>query len=252
MNPNMLFILGRGRSGTTLLSSILNGNDEICIAPECLFVMNLAGKYKNVKITSRNIDQFCDDLYLEERIHNWAFTKEELRDYLYRKLLGNEARSFEQIVYSVYEAHAHYSGKQSAFIMGDKNPHYSLFAIQLKKMFPNAYWIHIVRDPRATVASYKQVKFDYNGTGLLAGRWKVYNEHILQANLAETKRYLMIRYEDLVDNPDEVNRGILNFLGVGNVGLRTAKIKAEQHTKQLEWHRNLSGEINLNFESTVH
>ena len=44
-NKSFFVIVGRGRSGTTLLSKILNSNNLISIPGELFFIINLYKKY---------------------------------------------------------------------------------------------------------------------------------------------------------------------------------------------------------------
>jgi len=237
----ILFILGRGRSGTTLLSSLLNSNDQICVAPECVFAMNLANKYQGVKFDLDILGQFCSDIFLEKRIKNWSFNKNKLMVFLTQKL--EPGASFSQAVKAVYSAHAYFSGKRSAVFLGDKNPHYALFSKRLFNIFPDAYWIHIVRDPRATVASYKRVRFDYSNAAILAGRWNEYNENILNADLWVNNRYLFVRYEDLLEKPEHTTNKILDFLTIDKIENRKVSLSVEQHLKSCPWHQKLKGDF---------
>jgi len=239
--PKMMFILGRGRSGTTLLTSMLNSNEDICVAPECLFAMNLAGRYGKKIFNHRMIDRFCHDIFLEKRIKNWSFNQRQLSDFLKNYLATGS--TFDEAVRLVYSAQAHFSGKHTAVILGDKNPHYSLFANILSGFFPDAYWIHIVRDPRATVVSYKPVKFDYSHTGILAGRWREYNEHILNSNLGRRGKYLFVRFEDLLRDPDQIMGDILQFLDIKDAHKRSVSMSVSDSIKSRPWHQKLRGNL---------
>jgi hypothetical protein len=240
-HQKMLFILGRGRSGTTLLSSLLNGNKEICVAPECLFLMNLAGKYENIHFNTTLIDKFCRDIFLESRIKIWSFNQNQLSEFLRKNIKPGYA--FKQAVKLVYSAHAYFSGKHSAVILGDKNPHYALFSSKLFSLFPEAYWIHIIRDPRANIASYKRVRFDYSNTGILAGRWREYNEHILNTELSRTGKYLLIRFEDLLRDTKNNLDNIMKFLNIDVPGHRRISLSVPDHLKSVPWHKKLSGNL---------
>ncbi|SDY98727.1 sulfotransferase family protein [Tindallia californiensis] len=231
-----LFILGRGRSGTTLLSSILNANQEICIAPESLFIMNIYRKYRKKRIGFDKIDQLIEDIYAESRMESWSFTKKELRRNMVELIKDNRGVCLSEVIMEVYRTQAKYDGKNQTLILGDKNPHYSLFPRELNELFPDAYWIHIVRDPRGTVASYKNVGFDYNHTGLLAARWNEYNKSILKYKDVKGSKYIMVKFEDLIENPQIVQRDILEFIGIGHNLDRKVKTKAHTHVSKLPWH----------------
>ena len=54
MNPQKLFIVGVGRSGTTLLQSMLNSHPEICFTPETHFFKRyIAPNISNTKGISK-------------------------------------------------------------------------------------------------------------------------------------------------------------------------------------------------------
>jgi len=65
----MFFIVGRGRSGTTLLRLLLDTHPKISVAPEAQFIMNLYGKYAGVtEWDDDRILAFYNDLWLEKRL----------------------------------------------------------------------------------------------------------------------------------------------------------------------------------------
>ena len=237
MQKKMLFILGRGRSGTTLLSSILNNYEQICVAPECMFIMNLVKKYKNKRFNGNIIDQFCKDIFLENRIKNWSFNKDELVKFLKNELAHNDG--FSKAVKAVYFAHAVFNSKSSSKILGDKNPHYALFPNALYKLFPNAYWIHIVRDPRAVTSSYKRVNFDYSKAGILAVRWNKYNNSIINSDVYKSNKYIQIKYEDLISSSEDTVKKLLDFLKISKVERQKPKIVIRDNLKSCPWHQKL-------------
>ena len=98
--------------------------------------------------------------------------------------------------------------------METKNPYYSLFVKELNLIFPNAKFIHMVRDARDTVVSYKGVDFDVNSTSALAHRWNRYNRAILENIEKDEKRAITLRYEDFINDPQSESKRICSFLGV--------------------------------------
>jgi len=86
----------------------------------------------------------------------------------------------------------------------------------LQQNFPNAYFIHIVRNGYAVALDIQaQVQQDYGVTPLLlhraARQWQRSIE-ILQEDAPKLNHFLEIRYEDLLANPEKVVGKIWQFL----------------------------------------
>ena len=99
---------------------------------------------------------------------------------------------------------------------GDKTPAYIRYIPDLLKIFPKAYFIHVVRDGRdASLSAEKKWRrrhFYMDKTYLL----KSWVEHIEQGQAAKaylgSAQYLEIRYEILVTQPEKVLRNICYFI----------------------------------------
>jgi hypothetical protein len=82
--------------------------------------------------------------------------------------------------------------------------------LTLKDAFPNACFIHIVRDPRDRALSVSNA---WNGDLLLAAeRWRQQVANAQFAMKAFPDDYLEVRYEDLLDNPRAVLETVCAFL----------------------------------------
>lgn len=207
---NLLFILGRGRSGTTLLSKILNNHSDIAVAPEGFFAYSLRGKYQNASWDARTIQAFLSDLKLENRIKTWNLDFERLESSL--KQLANP--SYHKVCKAVYEQYAEKIGKPDPEWVVDKNPHYALFPNAILQTFPESRALFLCRDYRDNILSYQQVPFDTSKTDALAYRWYYSNKHLLAASEKHLKRGKWISYEALTREPEKQIRNICRFLGV--------------------------------------
>ena len=235
--PRLFFIVGRGRSGTTLFGRHLDTVAEACVAPESMFALSLQGRYGRVRFDAAAVERFCEDAFRDERIRNWSFDRAQLADFI--RAHAAPGTGFPEICRLVYAAQAHFAGKPKARVSGDKNPHYSLFIERLAALFPEAPFIHLVRDPRANVASYLQVPFDSSSIGTLAWRWRLYNEAILRAVPRLGARYRMLRFEDFVADGGGAVRGTLGFLGALAPTVATGEIKLFAHQRRMDWHKRL-------------
>ena len=77
-NEKSFFIIGRGRSGTTLLSKLLNEHKQIHIPPESFFILNLLEKYKNKPLKKNEIVNFVNNLFKENHFLSSGKLKKKL------------------------------------------------------------------------------------------------------------------------------------------------------------------------------
>jgi hypothetical protein len=100
----------------------------------------------------------------------------------------------------------------------DGTPEYSHYICGLKKLFPDAKFVHIVRDVRSVVDSMLNFRPD-GKRGLVKTEQEAYEywirtvEACLEAELALGKQEIYrLRYDDLVQQPAATLHGVLEFL----------------------------------------
>ena len=101
----------------------------------------------------------------------------------------------------------------------DGTPEYSLYICGLRKLFPGALFIHIVRDVDSVVRSI--LNFDRLGEGsLVANEQQAYEYWLrtvnacLKAERAYGREIVhRLQYSDLINNPESALRSVLKFLG---------------------------------------
>lgn len=242
-DKKLLFIVSRGRSGTTLLSRILNMHSKIVVAPESMFIMSLYGKYGSIKHWhEKTVRSFYKDLWLDDRLVSWSLDRQLLLDNLlaaYRQ----GTNKYADFCGIVYQTHAISQNKPNAPVLCDKNPHYSLLVKQLNILYPNAKFLHVMRDYRANILSYQRVKFDANDTSVLAYRWNLYNQEILNYRKLHENQFLQVRFEDLLTDFENRTTNICQF-----VGLDYEPEMAEFHKQpqsSVFWHVNINKTIQL-------
>jgi len=207
----VFFIVGRGRSGTTLLSRMLSQHPLLEVAPEGFFVMNLWQRYGGAPLSPGRIDDFCRELLGENRMGTWGLDVADVAQRLRREPGLDYARACEL----VYESYAHHSrDRPSVQLVGDKNPHYALFTDHLLQLFPHARFIHVVRDPRDNVLSYRGVPFDLQDGAALAYRWRRYNEELLAVADRHPGSFHRLSFEQLIAQPEQALTGICRALSV--------------------------------------
>jgi hypothetical protein len=111
-------------------------------------------------------------------------------------------------VYACYAAHA---GKPRYC---DKTPGYVLHLDTLDSLFLEARFVHLVRDGRDVALSLREI--DEWGPSKVAGAAKYWVEHVQagrdRAARLGRERYLEVRYEDLVAEPETTLRSVCAFM----------------------------------------
>jgi hypothetical protein len=238
------FIIGRGRSGTDLLVTLLNKHPDIYFAPESLFVMNLYKKYRNKTFTAKAVKtSFYRDLWKEIRLSTWwNIDKAALK----KEIIENpEIKTFKDACIQVYHHQAVREGKREVVILGDKNPTYTLFVQELKQVFPESKIIYMVRDYRDNILSYQNVDFDLNNTAALAERWRYYNAKILQSYSGDNNA-ILLKYEDLISDAEKTLKQITDFLQV-DYHPEMLQVSKSNPNNLRKWQQNLAKPIEKSF-----
>ena len=208
----MFFIIGRPRSGTTLLRVLFEAHPHVTIPPESPFIINLYKKYG--KVTSWDetvIKEFCDDLFKQRYFDKWLIGRAELLENLLR--VKGEV-TFQDMVRQVCLSYTSVFDKEEIRLIGDKNPAYSLFAGRIHKLFPEAKIIHITRDYRDNYLSLINVNFEVPIVPLVVYRWKFAYKRMQKLKNKNPGLICSIKYEDLATDPEKHFREVCRFLGL--------------------------------------
>jgi len=137
----------------------------------------------------------AEDLLRVPHVRAWGVPESVMRAYL-----GNAAGgSFADIVSAAFDAYAAHHGKVR---WGDKTPIYVLDMPLLADLFPDARFVHLIRDGRDVTLSYLSVSWGPRSVWEAARKWRrdVTAGRLHGQELGKA-RYLELRYEDLVADP---------------------------------------------------
>lgn len=204
-----LFIVGLSRSGTKLLRDLLNNHSRIRIPSfESKFVPAILQKYKK---------KFDKDAAIQLLL-NSSFHKRNLRRGINPQIAKEEFHTVEGFIQTVLKIYALNPGENSwsdDWIWGDKTPVYVRHANLLSLHFPEAKFIHIIRDPRDRVLSVKRAW--KKSAKRAAEGWRkdieCYDKWVLRNNTNKDRSF-EVRYEDLLENPAAVLERICNFIQI--------------------------------------
>jgi hypothetical protein len=205
-----LVVLGVSRSGTTLLRVILDRSPGIAIPDESFFVPLLARRH------GRTVDaeRFLDDVSRIPTIKPWGLRREDIAARIGSGMATGAA------IAAIFETYAAKAGKPR---WGDKTPMYMRHLGLLERLFPDAQYVHLVRDGRDAALSFLEMPAGtYTRTwahpttpAQFACLWskEVSNARALGARVGSA-RYHELRYEELVADPEGVVAGICAFAGI--------------------------------------
>ncbi len=121
--------------------------------------------------------------------------------------------SYAKLITFITETYAQAVGRGGADTWIDHTPHNCEHAFYLAQLFPNAKFIHIVRDGRAVAASLKELPWRYHGVGKICRYWLgQVGQGVAAESYLGSERCVRVRYEDLIMNPEAVLQTLTPFL----------------------------------------
>ncbi|MEX2624536.1 MAG: sulfotransferase [Acidimicrobiia bacterium] len=208
--PVFPFFVGCGRSGTTLLRAMFDSHPQVFIPDEVSFVVRLSSPRNRWRYQRGNSFDRAALLHLLRR--NNSFRRWGLPESFLRDLEADESLlSFSDVMRSVYGAQAIRYNKSK---YGDKTPMHVLHMPQLLRLFPEARFVHIIRDGRDVASSYMSIKeWGPNTLEQAALDWRRrLTIGRRDGRVIGPRSYMEIRYEDLVVDPATVVREVCQFL----------------------------------------
>lgn len=269
INERCFFLGGQPRSGTTLLTSLLNSSIDLFQAYE-LHIRKPSFILGNNKNYTKNIFKY---LGLNEKLYLNIIDKHK-ENFKYMNLGSwtgpKESSSAEQLTGSEtlnFSSELLYRGRLVSEMMSElkyihKKKYWGFKILndmvhidKYFKVWPNAFFIILVRDPRDHAISVlklneqrikrnQQLFFkDYED---VAYNWiKDYQTTLEKIDEYKINSYI-IKYEYLVQNPYEAKKELEEKLSINNIDIDTFNIseKIKLHSQRFEHHKNLLNKIN--------
>jgi Sulfotransferase family len=208
MSVSPIFILGAPRSGTTLLSLMLDSHSRIAIPYESHFIVSYFRRF----VESGNAWNPADRKSVVESILREPYVRKWDRPVCINDIRLEACDTLAGTIDQIFGAYAGHCGKDR---WGDKTPGYTGHAHVLNSLFPNCQFIHLIRDGRDVAISHARQPWgpaDWP-TALVSWVAVVGCARKMLAMLPPTRRY-EIRFEELVENPDRELRVLMEFLGM--------------------------------------
>jgi hypothetical protein len=259
-----VFICGHHRSGTTLLQELLDGHPELLVLPSEGTYFTSFSYAARLNPTRRDIDRFVADwvarfvdpnhpphfklgrsgpagnpsVVFARRLLGWQQALQDTQPALAPfALLRALVAAFRDVT----------AASSSPRLWVEKTPLNERYARRFIA-FSEARFIQLVREPSATLASLLEI---YRITGIRELDPARHAQAIGQSlRLAQKRRqqfgsrYLIVRYEDLTDNPAQEMERVRAFLGISaNPSLRVATIGGRPVRSNSSFERSTEGVI---------
>jgi Sulfotransferase family len=198
--PPAPFIVGLGRSGTTLLRLMLDSHPALAIPPETHFAPEVIRMCRRQRPSA---EELADHLAGLRRWGDFGIGRDEILE----RLRAGRSLDAATVLRAFYELYAEHQHKPR---WGDKTPGYTARMRRLARTLPEARFVHLIRDGRDAALSRARASGKTVKPTRAAERWR---QRIEEARTqgAQVPHYIEARYEDLVRDPEGTLRRILSI-----------------------------------------
>jgi hypothetical protein len=225
----MVFVTGASRSGTTMLSRVLGNHSQVLGLNELHYFGDL-WDLRMEPVAAPVLERLAASVFARQARGIWGEGPTDLDQRRAARMVAG-LESSEQTGAGVFAAVLGElvtdAGKRIAC---EQTPRNIFYARRLLEIYPGARVVHLVRDPRAVLASQKnrwrrkylgganipiseviRVWVNYHPV-TMSRLWVKANQAAL--DLVGHPRFLLLRFEDLVANPEQEVRRLCGFLGI--------------------------------------
>lgn len=215
------FILGNPRSGTSLFRLMLNSHPNLIVPPESGFLQWWFEKYRDWKeedsLNNDRIKSYINDILSSKKIIDWGLDSE----IIFENILKNKPKNYSELSTQIYLSYKS-NYKSNVLQIGDKNNYYIYHLTTINSIYPNAKYIHLIRDGRDVACSYKKIKslktnstYRPNLVSDIIDIAKEWNKNINNIdNYLNNKKCLKVKYEDLLIDTERTLFIVCEFLGI--------------------------------------
>jgi hypothetical protein len=196
-----LFVVGCGRSGSTLLRLMLDAHPDLAVPGESHFIPELRRRFPDPV----DPEVLTPALLRTPHFRHWKVAESSV----WERVRAMEHPSFAGVIEAAFLANADEQGKQR---WGDKTPIYVRSIPLLHSLWPDARFVHLIRDGRDVTLSYRSLHWGPDTVWAAAHKWRRdVTAGIRDGQPLGTDRYLEVRYEDLVADAKAALQAICTF-----------------------------------------
>ena len=203
------FIIGAQRSGTTLLRLLLNAHPEVAIPEEGTFWMPLLRKRQrdiSRRLCGWELKRCIEYIERNRQFQLWGIEPGEVSG----RILKKDQTTLSELMHALYGV---YARKYHKRLWGDKTPSFFRMISVLRGLFPEARFIHIIRDGRDVYLSVRQNDPSKGNIAVTALEWSYkVSKAKKELSFVDQNHVLELKYEDLTNETADELKKICSFL----------------------------------------
>ena len=209
---DLFFVGAHPKSGTTWMQAMLNAHPEVSCSGEGHFANRFAPLLESALTTHNQLITRKNGSIFKEFKPFPLFEKQEFAYLLATAIALMLLRSTDH---------------QRVRAVGEKTPDNIVHFERLAMLFPDAKFIHVLRDGRDCMVSgwFHNLRVNPEETRrryaaladfipVVANSWKMHADRGMRFQAAHPDRCVTVRYEDIVVNPRQAMRAVFRFLAV--------------------------------------
>ena len=262
-NLQPFFIFGSPRSGTSLLSRMIDSHEQLVVPNESLIFKMFSSSLGNYGDLNKlfNQQELLKDILATRVIQYWSPCPrfDEVAPLI-------KQPGFAGVIEALICSRA---PEKKLLAWGEKSPGHVFYWKEIKQTYPNAKVVHIIRDGRDVASSIINARMGPKTYFAAAKMWCDYLDGVAEIKQdCSEEDYIEIRYEDLLSEPEENLQKICTTLGVEysekmlkffekNASYQTDATNLENLNKPLiasnkeKWRKNLSDSDLQEFETVA-
>ena len=235
----VIFIVGVGRSGTTLLQCMLNAHSRVCFLPETHFLRHYPGTPGvSARVRRKGMAAIWSRLAVDPHIRR-------VGPALLAGVMDGRPDTMAGFYRSLLDRYAESRGAER---VGEKDPKNIEILPVIRDWFPEARVIHVVRDPRDVVVSRMRAEWSRGRPFLihLAACREQLHLGCLEGPALFGPHYREVRYEDLIVRPEETLSNVCAWMGMA---YESGMLSFQQSARELiqgreeAWKKECSGPL---------
>jgi hypothetical protein len=232
LSDRPVFICGHPKSGTSLVRSLLDSHPQLVVYPEeTLFFRRFLpqarglGLDEKLALADRLLIHLFEWNLIDPPPHQAGMLDRDYTDVSYeavrqamRDRIAEQYRHDGDLLCAAVLAFGEVSGQltERTTRWAEKTPYTEHAAEQILTWWPEALFIHVVRDPRDNYLSYRRKHPEWS-PATFGVSWS----RSTRAGLTHQKaygrgRYWVLRYEQLTHSPEETLEAMRQFVGIAD------------------------------------
>jgi hypothetical protein len=220
MKMPLCFVFGSPRSGTTFLGRLLGSHPKIAYLEETMFGCYLPDLRKGLtrlwEVKEKMKKKPCQEAFTDMAYTDLVTLSEEES----RRNEAEVTREARKLFESIFRRHLAQTRRK---VLLEKTPRHALYLDEIHALFPEALYIHLIRDGRDVLSSFiardlfRHWHLDLNGrepVDVIAADWR---RHVMQGRKFGARagvRYLEWRYRDYIPQIRESVIPLLRVFGL--------------------------------------